>query len=191
MTTKKKQKEKKVDDIEMDDIVFEEEEVSSMSSGAGQVKKLRERLKKCTEEKQEYLDGWQRSKADFVNLKKEHEEMVKNLKKFASEDLINDLLPVIESFNMAFANEEVWKSVDENWRKGVEYIHTQLMNVLESKGLKNISPLGEKFDHNKHESVEMLKTENKDEVDKVAEVVREGYELNGKVLKPAKVKVYN
>ena len=64
----------KKEDVEMDEIVFEEEE-----TGDSGVKKLRTRLKKCTEEKQEYLDGWQRSKADFVNLKKEDAIVIQNL----------------------------------------------------------------------------------------------------------------
>lgn len=174
----------------MDDIVFEEEESASLDGGQ-QVKKLRTRLKKCTEDKQEYLDGWQRSKADFVNLKKEHAEQIERLKKIANEDMMHELLPVIESFNMAFANEEAWEAVDENWRRGVEYIHTQFMNVLEEKGLKAINPIGQKFDHNKHDSVEMVDMDNKEKTDIIAEVVQKGYELNGKVLKPAKVKVYN
>jgi len=175
----------KKEDVEMDEIVFEEEE-----TGDAGVKKLRTRLKKCTEEKQEYLDGWQRSKADFVNLKKEHSEQVERLKKFANEDMMHELLPVIESFNMAFANEEAWKSVDENWRRGVEYIHTQFMNALEEKGLKTIDPVGQKFDHNKHDSVELIEQDDKKKSDMIAEVVQKGYELNGKVMRPAKVKVY-
>ena len=179
------------DEEGMDEIIFDEDVKNSDIGASGQMKKLREKLKKCIEDKQEYLDGWQRSKADFVNLKKEHSQQMERLKKFAVEDMVHDLLPVIESFDMAFANKEAWEAVDENWRNGIEHIHTQLMNVLEARGLKELGVVGEKFDHNIHDSVGMVENDDKKKSDTLAEVVQKGYELSGKVLRPAKVRVYN
>jgi len=168
-----------------DDVVFEEE-----GDVSGELKKLRGKLKKCVEEKQEYMDGWQRVKADFVNFKKEQEEARKNMVKYAKGDLINEILPTIESFEMAFSNKETWGKVDKNWRVGVEYIYTQLMTVLEDNGVEQIGEVGVKFDLNEHDSVETLEADKKMDDDKVGEVVRKGYKLHGKVLKAAKVKVF-
>src|SRR5688500_18315098 len=77
---------------EVDDVVSED-------TGEESIAKLRERLKTCVEEKQKYLDGWQRDKADFLNARKRSEEEKKEFLKFANENLIAELLPVLESFN--------------------------------------------------------------------------------------------
>src|SRR5581483_10539477 len=96
---------------ESEDVVMEEE-----LEPQDQLKKLREKLKKCVEEKQEYLDGWQRERAQLANLRKQEEKERKEFIKFANENLLSDLLPVLDSFHMAFANKEAWEKVDKNWR---------------------------------------------------------------------------
>jgi len=169
-----------------DDIIFEDE---SESIGADTIKKLREKLKKCVEEKQEYLDGWQRSKADFVNAKKKEEELRRGLMSFAKEGLILDLLSSVDNFEMAFANKDAWESVDKNWRTGIEHIHSQLLKTLEEHGLEQFDPLGEQFDPTRHDSVESVVVDKKDDDHKVVEVMQKGYILGGKVIRPAKVKV--
>ena len=168
-----------------DDIVVEDLEDSDNNT----VKKLRDKLKKCVEEKQEYLDGWQRSKADFVNARKKDEEMRSGLISFAKEGLILDLLTSVDNFDMAFANKEVWESVDKNWRIGIEHIHSQLLKTLEEHGLEQFDPTGEQFDHNRHDSVETVVVDKKEEDHKVVEVIQKGYILGGKIIRPAKVKV--
>lgn len=193
MKTKKKQEKNKKDidnnteteyneDIVMEDI----EEYNDNAT----VKKLRERLNKCVEEKQEYLDGWQRLKADFVNAKKKEEESRAVFVSFVKEGLMLDMLSTIDNFDIAFSNKEVWESVDKNWRVGIEHIYSQFLKTLEEHGLKQFDPEEENFDHNRHDSIETIITDKKDNDHKVAEVVRKGYELNGKVIRPAKVKVW-
>src|SRR3989344_1508768 len=65
------------------------------------VKDLREKLKRAIEEKQEYLNGWQRAKADLINARKRDEEDKKNFAKYAKEGIVQDFIPVLESFDMA------------------------------------------------------------------------------------------
>lgn len=186
---KKKQKKENVDNIEevsySDDIVMEDID----ESGADTVKKLRDKLKKCVEEKQEYLDGWQRSKADFVNARKKEEELRAELIVFAKEGLILDLLTSIDNFDMAFANKEVWESVDKNWRIGIEHIHAQLLKSLKEHGLEQFDPTSEKFDPLRHDSVETVVIDKESDDHKIVEVMQKGYILGGKVIRPAKVKV--
>src|SRR3989344_1566000 len=94
------------------------------------IKKLKEKLKFCEAERKEYLDGWQRMKADLVNYKKDEEKRHGTVREYATEHVLADLLKVEESFQMAFGNKEAWESVSPEWRKGVEYIHSQFMSVL-------------------------------------------------------------
>lgn len=173
--------------IESDDTL--DDSVVAEESMGETIKKLRERLKKAEAEKTEYLTGWQRAKADMVNARKRDEEENKAFMKFANERLIEDLLPVLESFDMAMGNKEAWEKADKNWRMGVEYIYSQLTKALTDNGLVEIVPLNEKFDHAKHEAVtyEPVTEEKLDH--SVIGVIQKGYSLNGKILKVPKVKV--
>lgn len=153
------------------------------------VKDLRDKLKKAIAEKQEYLDGWQRAKADFVNARKRDEEIQKQIIKFASEDIIMQLIPVLDSFTMAFANKDAWEKVDKNWRVGVEYIYSQLIGILEQNGFKAIDPKGLKFDPIRDHAIETVEVTDPSEDNMVVEVLKKGYELNGKIVSPANVKI--
>lgn len=153
------------------------------------VKKLREKLKNSEKERMEYLTGWQRAKADLVNARKRDEADRQEFMKFANERLIDGLLPVLESFDMAIGNKEAWEKVDKNWRVGVEYIYTQLKKVLADSGLVEINPLGEKFDINRDEATEYVPVETEADDHKVVAVLQKGYTLNGRPMRPPKVKV--
>jgi molecular chaperone GrpE len=176
-----------------DDIALEElsEDGESPASGKDIVKKLRERIKTLEKERQEYLDGWQRLKADFANYKRRESDERGEFIKFAREGLITELLPVLESFQLAFKNREVWEKVDKNWRTGVEYIHAQLARVLADSGLEEIVPtVGEPFTPSIHTSIGTVATDDPKRFDTIAEVVQPGYRLNGKVIRSPKVHVY-
>lgn len=146
-------------------------------------------LDKVKAERDEYLAGWQRSKADFANAKKRFEEEMKAYRALANEGLIEELLPVLSSFEMAFANKVAWEKADKNWRSGVEYIYTQIKSVLEQNGLVEINPIGEKFDYTKHEAIEHEAVTDSAKENIVTRVIEKGYMLGGKLIKPAKVVV--
>ena len=166
------------------------EESENLKDPAEAVKKLKERLKSCQKERAEYLDGWQRTKADFINAKKREEEERGEFVKFSRKELIKELLPALDSFHTAFGNKEVWEKVDLNWRMGVQYIYSQLLGVLEKHGITLIDPkVGELFDPKKHASIGLVLVAEKENDHTVAEVVQKGYALHGKILEPAKVKI--
>lgn len=169
-----------------DDVQFENMDENENISAT--VKNLREKLRICEQEKKDNLDGWQRMRADFANARKEEEVRRGDMIKFASEGLVEDMLPVLDSFTMAFANKESWEKVDASWRKGVEYIYTQMFSVLESRGLSEIGAVGEKIDPRMHIAMEGISTDDADKIDTVVEVVQKGYRLHNKVIRPAKVK---
>lgn len=175
---------------EEDDIKFDEniDEDGEHDQGA-LIKKLRQRIKELEGKVQEYLTGWQKERADSVNLRKRLEEEKKEFAKFAKEDISTELISVLDSFDSAFKNKEAWEKVDKNWRVGVEYIHSQLVNVLSNHGVSIIAPLGEKFDPQRDEAIENVPVENAEDDHKILEVVSVGYRLQNKIIRAPKVKV--
>jgi len=172
-----------------DEVVFDNEEEGEECNPAALTKRLRQRIKELKEKNQEYLTGWQKERADGVNLRKRLEEEKREFAKFAKEDISTELISVLDSFESAFKNKEAWEKVDENWRRGVEYIHTQLINVLSNHGVSVVSPLGEKFDPQRDEAIENVLVENKEDDHKIIEVISVGYRLQNKIIRAPKVKI--
>lgn len=174
-------------DTSDEDIVVDDE---SEMGQAELVKKLRERLKITEKEKQEYLTSLQRTKADYVNSKRDSEQRAKDLIKYAASDLISEIIPALDAFDMAMSNKEAWEKVDKGWRSGIEYIYSQLITSLTKHGMAQDNPKGEVFDIMRHHSIDTIKTEDENLKGKVAEVLQKGYSLHGKEIRPATVKVY-
>lgn len=154
------------------------------------LKKLREDLKACKKEKEEYLTGWQKERADFANYKKGEDDRRAMFSESIRERILTRFLTVMDSFNMAFTNKEVWEKVDENWRKGIEYIYGQMNTVFEEYGVKPVGAVGETFDPNMHQSMEMTPTDKKEDDHKVSSLIQKGYKLGERVIRPARVNVY-
>jgi molecular chaperone GrpE len=154
------------------------------------LKKFRADLKEAKKEKEEYLTGWQKERAEFANYRKQEEDRRSNFSEAVRERILTRFLTVVDSFNMAFANKEAWGKVDENWRKGVEYIYAQMNEIFEEYGVKPIGEEGESFDPNIHQSIDMVETNKKELDHKVASVIQKGYKLGGRVIRAARVNVY-
>lgn len=154
------------------------------------LKKFRADLKQLKKEKEEYLTGWQKERADFSNYKKQEDDRRAIFSESMRERILTRFLSVVDSFNMAFANREAWEKVDENWRKGVEYIYSQMNGIFEEYGVKPIGEEEEPFDPNIHQSIDMVETDKKELDHKVANVIQKGYKLGDRVLRPARVNVY-
>ncbi len=146
------------------------------------LKKLREELKQCAAERREYLEGWQRAKADLINYKKDEAKRFDELLKFAAEGVIAEVVPVLDSFDLALQH-DMPKEVE----KGIVMIRSQLEDILRRRGLEVMQPLGQKFNPEFHESLGELESEREEGV--VVEVLQHGYLLNGKVVRPARVKI--
>lgn len=174
-------------DDENDDITISPETEEENSDTL--VKKLRAKLKEAEEKAQEYLTGWQKERADLVNARKRDEQEKQEFLKFAGERLILDIIPTLDSFDMAFADKKSWAKLPEVWTKGVEYIYSGLLSALENHGVKRIYPLNERFDPIRGEAIETIAVENPDEDGKVLSVIQPGYSVSGKIIRTAKVKV--
>ncbi len=189
MNDENKKIEEEIDTDPGDEVVYEDNVEVTGADYTAKTNKLKERIKDLERKNTELLDGWQRDKADFINIRKREEEQRKEFITFAKEDLVTEFIPVLDSFESAMKNKETWSKVDQNWRVGVEYIHSQLLTVLTQNGLKVLNPLGETFNPERDEAIENIPVENHGEDDKILEVVQAGYSLHDKIIRPAKVKV--
>lgn len=169
-----------------------DDEVDFGHEAQAKIQELRKKLKTCEQERTEHLAGWQRAKADLVNYKREVADGYERERVRATENIITDLLAVVDSFGMAMRG-QAWQNVDHNWRKGVEYIYAQLMNVLKDHDLEVFGNAGDVFDPNIHESVSTKEVGEKKADHTVYEIVQQGFRLHGHVIRPAKVvvAVYN
>ncbi|OGZ18865.1 MAG: nucleotide exchange factor GrpE [Candidatus Nealsonbacteria bacterium RBG_13_42_11] len=148
---------------------------------------LKKKLEECEKKAAEYLAGWQRERADFLNYKKEEMERIAGLVVYANEGMILKILPILDNFNVAE------KKLPENLKKdehikGLLQIKNQIQDLLKNQGLEEIKSLGEKFDPNLHEVVEEVEMKDK-EPGTIIEEIQKGYKINGHLLRPAKVKV--
>jgi len=167
------------------DIVLEEEgeELQDL------IKKIRGKLKESDSLKQEYLEGWQRAKADLINLNRKIEEEKINLAKFATQNIIAELIPVLDSFEMAFKG-NLWEDADKIWKTGIENIYEKLKSIMIQNGMSEIKPaIGEIFDPKEHEAVYSERVDSPEKDNAVTSVVQSGFKLNDRVIRAAKVKV--
>ncbi len=154
------------------------------------VKKVREDLKKAISEKEEYLTGWQRAKADYVNLQKEAEVKFSRGKELGIEGLADSLFPALDAFDMAMSNKEAWEKVDKNWRQGIEYIHSKFLQALADNNVTAIGKVGDKFDPMLHESIESIPTDDESKDHTIEKVIQAGYKIGERVIRPARVNIF-
>jgi molecular chaperone GrpE len=161
--------------------------VSDEEAAASELEADLARLSQTESERDEYLDTLRRVQAEFENYRKRVIKEQTALVDRATSGLVEQLLPVLDSFELASKNLDSAGSDDiENVRKGVELVYAELLGVLEKAGLSRIEAEGKPFDPNVHEAVMQ---EDGDGEPVVTDVLRTGYTLKGRVLRPAMVKV--
>lgn len=153
-------------------------------------KKLREEIKTLRKEKEEYLTGWQRAKADYVNLQKELDQSRINVSIFAREKMVDKLLPALDSFEMAFLNKEHFEKIDKDWQDGITSIYQQLLSGLEKSGIEKIYEIEVPFDPSIHQSISVVLTDDEEKDHTVAKVLQIGYRIGERVIRPAKVTIF-
>lgn len=147
-------------------------------------------FKKIKKERDEYLAGWQRAKADFLNYQKDERKRLEEFLKFCESGLIGDLLPVLDSFDLALAQfgETSPEGTSDPKFKGFFLIKSQIDEILKKRGLEPIKSVGEKFNPEFHEVIANVEDKNK-ESQTIVEEIQKGYTLNGRTLRAAKVKI--
>lgn len=178
--------ESRAPDEEQTELDFEpEEELGALQSAKAKMQKLRDELLEARKERQEYLDGWQRCKADAANAQKHAAEEALRAKTRIREEFAEDILPVLDSFDMA-AGAESWRSVDANWRAGMEQVRNQLLDVLQRHGIIRFGTVGDAYDPYLHEAVQEIE-DAPGESGTIARIVRAGYKSSDRVVRPAQV----
>jgi len=144
-------------------------------------------LKKQLEEKsskiEELTDTLKRLQAEFENYKKWNAKEKVDFIKYAHADLIAQMLPVLDSFEIALKN----TSDKDKFIEGMKIVYAQLHSMLEAEGLKPIKATGEKFDPYKHDV--LMKEESDKPEETILEEFQKGYMINDKVLRHSKVKI--
>lgn len=173
-----------------DDIDFEpEDELGDIGALQAKMKKLRAELVEAKKERQEYLDGWQRCKADAVNTTREASSATMRALSRGRETLAEDIVPVLDSFDMATASEQ-WATLDDGWRSGMEHVKNQLIEALSRHGISRFGKMGELFDPSLHEAAGQ-EHDGAHEDGAIVRVLRSGYRTDGRVIRPAQVIVFH
>ena len=149
-------------------------------------------LSKCQKERDEYLDGWKRAKADLINYKKDETKRFESVVMFSNESLVRELINVLDSFDLALAAlGQPQKNADKTQigaEKGLYLIRQQLEDILKKVGLERIIvSVGQSFDPGLQEAIALIESDKP--AGTVIEEVEKGYLLNGKLIRPARVKV--
>lgn len=174
-----------------DDVVLEadgseeggsEEELEAMESSAtGKITKLKKELDAVKKEKQEYLDGWQRAKADYVNALKRFESEKLGAISLGRTATVQAFLPVMDSLERA----ETAGEVPESFRGIAKQLHDAAKNL----GLEKVGSVGEAFNPNLHEALGQDPVASQEEDDQVTAILEPGWKSGETVLRPAKVRV--
>jgi len=134
----------------------------------------------------ELTSGWQRTQADFLNFKKQAADERLKLISSAGADIVEQLLPVLDHFQLA-AKHLPKELETDNWAQGIKQIEKQFENILFDNGLERIESIDQEFNPQIHEAVEEIESEKP--AGTVVEEILSGYRYAGEVLRPAKVKV--
>ena len=151
------------------------------------LKELEEQLAKLKADSEHWKNEYYRAYADTQNLRKSLEKEHSDIIKYRAMGFIEDLLPVLDSFHMALANEPTSQEL-KNYLVGFQFVYRNLVNVLENEGVKEISPnIGDKFSDKTMNAVDVTVQEGEENL--VTKVYAKGYELHGRLIRPAQVSV--
>lgn len=146
---------------------------------------LEDQLAEAKTEAAEYLDGWQRARAELANFKKRIERERSNWQSSLRGEVITSLLAVLDDFDRAMENmpDDI---EDHDWVAGIALIYRKFQTQLKEQGVEEIEALGKPFDPELHDAV-MQRDDEDAESGTVVEVLRKGYKLGDKVIRPALV----
>lgn len=173
--------------VEMPQDAAVAEEIVEEVEEAAELEALRQELEEAKAQAAEYLDGWQRARAEFANYKKRNEQERQDLFKLANTTLITRLLPIFDDFERAFQTLPS-NLLSLTWIDGVALIYRRLQAILEAEGLTLMEAEGQSFDPLVHEAVTYEESAEHGEGQIIGEVQR-GYKLGDRLLRPALVRV--
>ena len=150
--------------------------------GAADPGELEAKLAAAEQQRDEYLAGWQRTKADFINYKKEEMKHLEDVARYGSEDLLKDLIGVLDNFDLGLRTLEKAGPVE----RGIYLIRSQIEDILKKRGLEKVSvKAGDEFDPMIAEAMTEVPSDRPQGT--IVEEVEPGYRLGDKILRPARV----
>ena len=151
------------------------------------IAELEEQLAKLKADVEHWKNEYYRAYADTQNLRKSLEKEHSDIIKYRAMGFIEDLLPVLDSFHMALANEPSSQEL-KNYLVGFQFVYRNLVSVLENEGVKEIAPnVGDKFSDKTMNAVDITVQEGEENL--ITKVYAKGYELHGRLIRPAQVSV--
>ena len=151
------------------------------------IQELEEQLAKLKNDVEHWKNEYYRAYADTQNLRKSLEKEHSDIIKYRAMGFIEDLLPVLDSFHMALANEPTSQEL-KNYLVGFQFVYRNLVSVLENEGVTEIAPnIGDKFSDKTMNAVDITVQEGEENL--VTKVYAKGYELHGRLIRPAQVSV--
>lgn len=167
----------------------EEEAVTEATLNGEEVdiEALQEELQSWQAKANEYLDGWQRARAEFANYKKRIEREQSQVYQNATASVLKRYLDVMDDLERALKNRPQ-QGDGAVWAGGIELIYRKFISILEAEGLAPIPAEGQQFDPNLHEAISHEPNE-KFESGEIIEVVKQGYSIGERVIRPALVRV--
>lgn len=145
---------------------------------------LKEKLATAEKQRDEYLDGWKRAKADFINYKKDELKHLEDVAKYAGTELVMDMIGILDNFDLGLRQLEKAGPVE----KGIYMIRTQMEDILKRRGLERVNAkVGEQFDPMVAEAIASAESDKPPGT--ILEEIEPGYRLHDKIIRPARVRV--
>jgi len=136
---------------------------------------------------EEYLDGWQRARAEFSNYKKRIQKEREETRTFITAEILAKYLDVIDDFQRAL-DDRPSDGETGAWAEGIDMIYRKLKGILEAEGVEEISAEGEAFDPNFHQAITFEESDDHNEGE-ILGVVQPGYQIGNRIIRPAQVRV--
>ncbi|MCD6410619.1 nucleotide exchange factor GrpE [bacterium] len=154
------------------------------------IKTLKKELEKCSQEREEYLNGWKRERADFLNYKKDEKKRMEKVQKMTQIEILNRIIEILDSFERA--EKQISQDLTDNpIIRGFLGIKKQLEELLKNFNIKEINiKEGMDFDPRFCEAVEIVETDDTAKDHKIAQIITKGYLVGDVILRPFKVKVF-
>ena len=161
-----------------------------MENPSALLKRLRDKLKTCESERKEYLDGWQRTRADYANAEKRLNTEKESATARGEERILEDLFLVYDDFERAAAS-PAWAEFPKEWRSGLEGIRGHLSSAFGKYGLEIIkAEIGSPFDPAIHNAVSTVKKEENKQEHTIAILHQAGFRRGERVIRPAQVSIF-
>ncbi len=153
------------------------------------VEALKAQLEASEAKAAEYLDGWQRAQAEFINYKKRQQRVQEAQFLDMKAEIVRQLLPLLDDLELALQNRpQTEDQAVQQWVEGVEVIYRKFLTILEGQGVERIAAQDAPFDPNLHEAISQEPSETH-ESGQVIDVLRHGYRVGERVIRPALVRV--